>query len=207
MSFRKLLEAFEGEETLPVPVDRIAKWLMDNGIQDEIDFVGVDLDTGVIRGFLHRFTYHKVPYGAPVMCANIYYARNQDQDWINLVCAKELIHMMDKNHRVTKKEQFDTLISRLVLPRELKVLLEDPAYALSDKFGDAFAAAILLPLASRSLLIEPYKNDEVTAADIALVAEMPVHYVRLVMSDEWPAAYERMKTIGETAKPPVANTP
>jgi hypothetical protein len=193
MAIKDLLEAFEGEENLPVDLNKVKEWILKQAVQDEIEFIGVELDIGAIRGFLHRYRYQKKVYGEAVCAAHIYYGTNQEPEWINIVCAKELIHTMDGNNSVKRKEEFDTLIKRLVLPRELKILLEDPGYALVDKFGDAYAAAILLPMAARDVLKAPYDAGVLTPADISRLAVMPIHYVRMVMSDEWPAAYAKLK--------------
>jgi hypothetical protein len=191
MAFSDLLDAFQDHDDLPVDLDVLAKWIIDKGIQDEIEFIGVELDTGVIRGFLHRYRYQKGVYDEHVNVAHIYYATNQPQEWINLVCCKELIHLMDGNHCVARKDDFDNLIKRLVLPRELHILLQDPTYAKLDKFGDAFASALLLPSAARAQFL-PHYDGPLTAADIARIAVMPVQYVRMVMSDSWDSAYELM---------------
>jgi hypothetical protein len=191
MAIRELLIAFEDEENLPVDLNKVTDWIKEHGKQDEIEFVGVELDVEVIRGFLHRFRYSKLTYAEPVCAANIYYAINQPEDWINIVLAKELVHIMDGNC-IGRKAEFDELVKRLTLPTELKIILEDPAYALMDRFGDAFAAAILLPMGAREVLKEAYANGSVTAGDIARAAVMPLHYVKMVMAPEWEPAYEKL---------------
>ena len=193
MAIKDLLAEFEKEESLPVDLTKVSKWIRDKGLQDEIEFIGAELDIGVIRGFLYRFRYPKGVYGDSVCAAHIYYGTNQEPEWINMVCAKELLHLCDGTAPVKRKEEFNNLIKRLTLPMELKVLLEDPQYALKDKFGDAYAAAVLLPMAARQVLLKPYKDNKITAADIARMAVIPVRYVIMVMSDEWEAVYEKMR--------------
>ncbi len=195
MAIRDLLNAFENVDALPVDLSQIAKWARDKGLQDEIEFIGVELDTGAIRGFLHRFRYNKLVYGDHVNVAHIYYAKNQGHEWINMVCAKELTHLADGSAPVRRKEELENLLSRLSLPSDIKVLMEDPEYAAFDKFGDAFGAAILLPIACRHILMEPYKNGILSDADIARLAVMPEMYARIVMSDRWEPLYERMKNM------------
>jgi hypothetical protein len=195
MAIRDLLGEFENEESLPVDLNRIAEWTRNHGFQDEIEFIGVDLDIGVIRGFLHRFRYQKLIYGDPINCAHIYYARNQEPEWINMVCAKELAHLVDGSTPAKRKEEVENLFARLSLPNELKHLLEDPEYAAFDKFGDAFGAAILLPKAARSALLDSYNTETITPADIARLALIPVRYVRIVMSERWDGLYDRIMKI------------
>jgi len=192
MSFGKLLAKFEAQLDLPVNLSGVAEWIKGQGIRDEIEFVGVDLDVSVIRGFLYRYRYHKGGWTDATYAAEIHYDREQPPEWINMVIAKELVHLMDRNV-CAKKEDFDQLVERLSLPLELKHMLEDPAFAAYDKFGDAFAAALLLPLAARELLMPAYKLGVITEKDIGEMAEMPVKYVRMVMSDVWEPLYEKMK--------------
>lgn len=192
MAIRDLLKAFEGGETLPVDLQAVAAWMREKGFQDEIEFIGVKLDIGVIRGFLHRFRFHRVAYGEHVNVAHIYYGMNQEPEWINMVCAKEIVHIGDGAPPVKRKDELDNLMKRLAMPDELKVLLEDPEYAAADKFGDAFGAAILLPMTARNLLLRPYKDGIITVSDIARMAVMPELYARIVMSDEWETVYAKM---------------
>lgn len=195
MAFKTLLEAFAGEEDLPVDLKAIKAWIVSQGIQDEIEFIGVDIDEEVLRGFLHRFRETPRPYAEPTWHAHIYYERRQSVDWINMVTCKEMVHLMDGTAGMTKKEDFDTLIERLSLPLEMKVVLEDPSFALVDKVGDLYAAALLLPLAARDALMPAYRAGDLTFWDIAKLAVMPPKYARLVMSDSWEKAYASlMKT-------------
>lgn len=193
MAIKDLLVEFEKEETLPVDLSKLCRWIRDKGIQDEVEFIGVELDIGVIRGFLHRFRYQKAMYGDPVSAAHIYYGLNQEPEWINMVCAKEMLHLCDNSAPTRRKEDFDNLIKRLALPLELKVILEDPEHVLADRVGDGYAAALLLPLAARHALLEPYRGNKINVQDIAKLALMPVRYAQMVMSDMWEPVYERMK--------------
>ena len=195
MAIRELLDAFEGGISLPVDLKEIAEWTRNKGFQDEVEFIGVELDIGVIRVFLHRFRFQKAVYGDPVSAAHIFYATNQEPEWINMVCAKELTHLCDGSAPVKRKEELENLLVRLAMPSDMKVLMEDPEYAAFDKFGDAFGAAILLPMAARAQLLKPYNDEVILPEDIARFAVMPERYVRIVMSDRWEPLYERMKKL------------
>ncbi len=192
MAFKEILAAFENSDTLPVDLAKVSQLIIDQGIQDEIEFIGVDIDTGVIRGYLHRFRYRKSSYGDPINAANIYYGRDQGLEWVNMVCAKELIHLMDTGNAIGSKEQFDQLVERLVLPRDLDILLEDPSHVRMDRMGDLVAAALLLPRSARELFVGPFNRKELTEEDIAKFAVMPARYVRAVMSSRWEKTYEAL---------------
>ncbi len=190
MSSARLVKAFADRTTLPIDLDEVAQWLIHHSIQDEINFIPVDLDIGVIRGFLKRVRRPKGGWDIdPDDVSNIYYDRNQGDDWIHLVCAKELLHILDAATCATK-EQFEKLTRSLALPMDMKHLLSDPDFALVDKIGSAHAAALLLPMAARELLLPAYEARILTDEDIAKMAVMPVQHARSVMSAAWPEVYD-----------------
>lgn len=185
-----LIASFEDRINVPIDLDEVAKWLLDRSIQDEINFVPADLDTGVIRGFLRRFRRAKGGWDIdPDEVSNIHYDRNQGPMWINLVCAKELLHILDAA-RCATKEQYERLTRSLALPNDLKHLLADPAFALVDKMGALPASALLLPKATRELLLPAYNAKILTDDAIAELVMMPPQHVRAVMSSDWPNVYD-----------------
>ena len=185
-----MVKAFADRVNLPIELDEIAKWLLDQSIQDEILFIPVDLDTGVIRGFLKRVRRAKGGWDIdPDDVSYIYYDPNQGDEWVHLVCAKELLHILDAAVCATK-EQFEKLTRSLALPMDMKHLLSDPDFALVDKMGSAHAAALLLPMAARAALLPKYEEGILTDEDIAKLAVIPVQHVRSVMSPAWPMVYD-----------------
>jgi len=195
MAISDLIRNFEGSINLPVKIDDIVNYIISNGIQDEIEFIGVDMDADILRGYLHKFTYQRIPYGEPVRAANVYYARGQSSEWINLVLCKELVHLCDGKNAISTKAQVDELVKGLALPRDLDNFLEDPMHVLFDKFVDCVAASILLSKASRDLLLPPFKNGLITAEDIARLAAIPPLYVRVVLNDRWERTYQELLTL------------
>lgn len=194
MSRYRLIESFEKETVLPIDLNKVRQWLLDNGIQNEIDFIPCELNPeGVIRGFVRRYKAHKGGWEIePDLASSIYYDTRQPIEWQNMVCAKELLHILD-GACVSDKKTFDQLTQRLALPDDIQHLLNDPDFALVDKIGTSPACALLLPLAARELLLPAYQPRVITAADIARQAVMPEEHVRTVMSDFWPHVYEIIK--------------
>lgn len=194
MSSYPLIEAFKAQTVLPINLDEAANWITGKGYQNEINFIGVELEPqGAIRGFVKRHKAHKGGWDLePTLVSNIYYETRQPPDWQHLTCAKELLHVLD-GATVTSKEQFEKLADRLALPDDLRHLLEDPDFALVDKMGTAPASALLLPMAARDLLLPVYKAGVMNAADIAKLAVMPVEHVRTVMSDNWPLIHRLLE--------------
>ncbi len=185
-----LIAAFEDIIDVPVDLQAVTQMLLDRGIQDEINFVPCDLDTGVIRGFLRRFRRANGGWDIePKEVSNIHYDRNQGPMWINMVCAKELLHILDAA-RCATKEEYEKLTRSLALPNELKYLMADPDFAIVDKFGDLPASALLLPKATRDKLMPAYEAKILTDDAIAELVMMPAQHVRAVMAPEWPAVYD-----------------
>lgn len=185
----RLIEAFKDRTTLPIEIDEVRDWLIKNRTQDEINFVPVELDTGVIRGFLKRYRRAKAGWGLePDDVSNIFYDHRQGFDWQRMVCAKEMLHILDAAC-VTSREEFDKLTQRLALPDDFQHLLQDPDFVSIDKAGTAPASALLLPWAAREVLMPAYKSGIITAAEIARQAVMPVQHVRSVMSEFWPVVH------------------
>jgi hypothetical protein len=194
MSRYRLIEAFEQETVLPIDLNEARKWLLKEKIQEEIEFVPTELNPeGVIRGFVRRYKAHRGGWSIePIRVSDIYYDTRQSIEWQNMVCAKELLHILD-GACIGDKDKFEALTQRLSLPNDVQHMLEDPDFAFVDKVGTVPASALLLPLAAREVLLPPYKKGVLTAADIAGQAVMPVEHVRTVMSDIWPRVYEIIK--------------
>lgn len=185
-----LIAAFADRTTLPIDLNEVAAWLLDRGIQDEINFIPVDLDIGVIRGFLRRIRRAKGGWDIdPDDVSNVYYDREQGADWIQFVCAKELLHILDAA-RCASRADFERLTRSLALPADMKQLAADPSFASVDKLGGIPAAALLLPAAARELLMPAYEAGLVSDLNIAELAMIPEQHVRAVMSPIWPAVYK-----------------
>jgi hypothetical protein len=191
MARSDLINAFKDRTVLPIDLNEVRQWLLDRGIQNRIEFIGVELEpTGAIRGFLKRFKDRKGGWEIePDEVSHIYYETRQGLDWQNMTCAKELIHILDAAC-VTSKAAFDKLTQSLALPDDLRYLLKDPDFALVDKWGTAPACALLLPLAARELLLPAYDSRILTPSEIAKLAGMPTEHVRTVMSPSWPAIHD-----------------
>ena len=195
MGVKRLIEQFENETKLPFDLNRAKAWLLDNAVQNEINFIPVELDIGIIRGFLKRHKAHRGGWDPePQLVSNIFYATNQEIEWQNLVCAKELLHILD-GACVTTRAELKRLTQRLTLPNDLQHLLSDPDYVKIDRFGTAPASALLLPMAARNALLESYNKGLITAAEIAKQAVVPIQHVRTVMSESWAELYDLIKSI------------
>jgi hypothetical protein len=198
MRVRNLIIKLDERETLPVEVDDIVDYLREQQIKDEIDFVGVDVNTEVLRGAIKHYVLPGLAYGEPTFCAEIYYDQTQGNDWVRLVCCKELLHILDPDAlKVRSKADFLKLVEKIVLPAEFQDPIKDGAKVMSDRIATYLAVAALFPWGARTILMPAYREGKLSIEDIAVVADLPLRYVALVMSDEWVEIHKIMTTMIE----------
>jgi len=194
MSLRKLIEIFSCHTNLPIKIKDVVAQIVEMGIQDNITYVGVELDVGVIRGqFVRVSTERHAVYGEPVYSAEIYYASNQEIEWQRLVVCKELIHLFDTEAASTKtQEELEHLMEMIALSPELQFQKDDGFKVITDKIATLYAICILFPKEARDALIDPYEQGLIKANDIARIAELPEKYIRLAMTEAWNKIYDTL---------------
>lgn len=193
MRIRELIREFDTREDVPIEVDDVVDFLKANNIKDEINFVGVDINTEVLRGSIHHFVVPGLGYGEPTHCADIFYSQGQSGDWQRLVCCKELLHLLDPDaQKVKSKADFLKQIEKIILPAEFQDPVADGAKVWSDRLATYFAVAVLFPWAARELLIEQVKDGKLTIEDVARLVDIPERYVALVFSEDWVTLHKLM---------------
>lgn len=186
MKVTELIGAFAGKLTLPVDVNDVLRCLRENGHDDDIEFIGVDLDPEILLGKIKVFHVRDGLYGEPRRFANIYYHRGHELDWQRLICCKELIHLLDPDAAHTKTQaEIDELAARIGLPPYMQNPTEDGFAANIDRLAEFRALALLFPMSARNVLLEANRADKITIAQIARLADIPSKYVGFAMSDVW----------------------
>ena len=196
MKIGDLIRHFADREDLPIEPTEVARVLMEAGIEEEIIFLGVEYDVGVLRGLLVQTTEPRSAYEpGNGNISKVFYATNQPSDWQRLVCCKELLHILDPDRLQTRsREDVAGLVTKIVLPPELQALAEgkidsNSMQALSDHFADVRAVALLFPLKARELLLPKYTTGAISADEIVRIVGIPERYVHFAMSEFWPAVY------------------
>jgi hypothetical protein len=181
-----LIKEFSVKETLPVDVNDAVASIKAAGIQDEIDFIGVEFDTQILHGYIKCFHRRPTVYGDPIACAHIYYHVNHESDWKRFICCKEVMHLLDpENARVKNEAQIADLAEKIGLPKEMQDPINEGHIVLTDRVAEWQAIAILFPLACRNLLRPKLLNGEININNIAKMADIPRKYVGLAMSSYW----------------------
>ena len=193
MKVTELIRHFADRTTLPVDVNDVLRCLRDHGHEDNIEFIGVDLDPTVLQGMIKVFHVREGLYSDPIRYANIYYHRGHTIDWQRMICCKELIHLLDPNNaRTASTEEIDRLADRIGLPPEMQDPVADGFATNIDRLAEFRAAALLLPMAARDVLLPAYRDGRIKLADVARLADMPSRYAGFVMSDVWEGVYRAL---------------
>jgi hypothetical protein len=195
-----LIKAFENHDTFPIKVEDVARLLMESGIEEEISYIGVELDIGILRGFIVQTTEPRGVYSSDGNggISKIYYGFNQDFEWQRLVCCKETLHILDASwQKVATPDEVSGLVKKMALPPQFQIVdgTEDEKKALFDRVGALQAVAILFPLAIRELLLPKYQEGVLTDDEIVRIVCLPQVYVRLVMSEFWPDIWEELRKL------------
>ena len=191
MTIAKLIEKFSRLAVLPVDVNAVLAEIRAMGHQDCVEFIGVDIDADVMLGKIKVFHVRNGVYSDPERHANIYYHRGLEPFWQRMICCKELTHLLDPADTHTNNiGDIDQLAERIGLPPEMQDPLEDGPETNRDRLAEWRAAALLLPMAARELLMPAYREGKINTADVARLADIPSKYAAFVMSDNWPKVHE-----------------
>jgi hypothetical protein len=184
-----LIQKFSTRTRVPVDVNDVVKYLRDCKISDYIEFIGVNIDHNILRGMHYRTKKKTTPshgMGDPVYSSDIYYANSLSRADIRLGCCKELIHLLDPQGSMTARPaDVKRLVDRIVLPPDVVDPAEDGDHATTDRIALTQALAVLFPWATREQFLRPLEDKRISLERIAEIVDLPVEYVRTVMSPVW----------------------
>ncbi|WP_439543273.1 hypothetical protein [Hyphomicrobium sp.] len=122
--FKKLISEFADRSEVPVEIDEIRDAIVKLGMQDEIVFIGNDVDPGQIWGAIYQYTKAIAVYSPPEFHTIIGYNTRLPIPWQRVVCCKELVHLFDrKEERTNTPEHVKELAEKILGPMS------------SDEFG------------------------------------------------------------------------
>ena len=201
MRVHDLITAFADRDILPIKVADVARLIMEAGIEEEICFIEVDIDTSILRGFIVQTTEPRGIYDANGngRISKIYHGTNQNLQWQRLVCCKELLHVLDETwQRAATPEEVSGLVKKMALPPRFQIPndgTDDNRKALFDRVGALQAVAVLFPIAIRELLLSKHQEGVLADDEIVHIVGLPQVYVRLVMSEFWPKIHQALSTL------------
>jgi hypothetical protein len=179
---------------LPVDVNDILAEIKKSGVEAEIEFIGVELDTMILRGKYRLFEWSNGIYSSDVITmANIYYNIDDDLDWQRFVCCKEITHLLDgAAYHTSKREDQVELARQVGLPAHMRDPFKAPVEANIDVIAELFAVALLLPMAARNKLFQAVEAKKLSVKDVAFIADIPERYVAIALAKSWPDTYSKL---------------
>ena len=155
-----LIDFFSNFTVLPIDPDDVKEQIIEYGVKDEIEFVGVDLDEIVIIGAFHQYVKSDGVYADPIVCADIYYDRAQERKWRRVICCKELLHLLDRSHsRTATQQDCERLLDDLaIIEIPQSKFSPEALQAWEDHLTLYYAVAILFPIGAREILYPAYAS-------------------------------------------------
>lgn len=189
-----LVKHFQDGDNLPVDVNDVLIKIKETGLDVEVEFIGVELDTEILRGKYRLFEWPNGFYGGdPSLMANIYYHNADDSGWQRFVCCKELTHLLDDpQFNTSTREQQINLAESVGVPLRLHDPSTAPIEVNIDFIAESVATALLFPRAARDLFVEPFAQKKLRIEDIAMIADIPEIYVSMAMRPFWPNINARL---------------
>lgn len=187
MTLQRLVAAFEKVTELPIEIPDVRDMVVSFGIQDRIICVPEDSDAGKCRGVYYQFTTRDGVYADPNFISLIVYSQNLDKDWQRVICAKEMIHIMDAQAEKTRTEQeVQDLVDKLLGPMSTEDFGLADLMAAVDKLALYQSLIFLFPDAARDEARSQIAQKNRTPKQIAEWASLPLSLSDLVISDDWP---------------------
>lgn len=181
-----VLDHFSKTTELPVEIDEIVNFLIASGIQDEVFLFPVEADPTKLRGAIRQFRYHKLPYGDPISVTHIVYTTLVPLEWQRIICAKELVHVFDREVEKTEtSEEVAQLLDKLVGPLSTEDYGFADLQAAVDRLALYQCLPLLLPTAALQEAKEAISRGHKTVEDVAKAACMPLFFVDLMLSSDW----------------------
>ncbi|MEI6485670.1 MAG: hypothetical protein WCO11_05325 [Sphingomonadales bacterium] len=192
-----ILGHFSAKVDAPVDVNDVLAFMRDGGVECDVSFIEVELDTEILLGQYQKFYVRPVPYADPEAYANIYYAKQMTRDWQRLVCCKELLHLIDRDgHKATTPDQIRKNAEHIGLPIQLRDFDAQDPIANTDTIAEFFALGILFPLAARAALMDPFKAGKLKIDDIARFFDIPKQKASFVMTPNWESVHANLMKMG-----------
>lgn len=186
------------EVFLPIVPEKIAKFIKREGVIEDVIFIGVDINTEILRGKFVRLVYDQgapgflpPPYALPDsgLMIKVYYDRTQPKDYQRVVVNKELLHAIDPSIvKISTPQKVIDLANHIRLPIEVITSSIDGnnAGALVDYMADFRAIVAMVPENIRIHVCQRYAEEKISREQIADLFGIPLRYVGVVLSDVWP---------------------
>lgn len=187
MSLTRLVAAFTQARELPIEIPEVRDVVVSFGIQDKIICIPEASDPGKCRGVYYQFTTRDGVYADPILTSLIVYSGNLDVPWQRVICAKEMIHIMDAQAEKTRtQEEVQGLLDKLLGPLSTEDYGLADLMAAVDKLALYQSLIFLFPDLARDDARAQIAAHTRTPEQIAVWAALPLPLSNLVIGDDWP---------------------
>lgn len=190
-AFANLLADIRSLQQFPVEVGAVKKFILDSGLQDEVEFYPLETDDVKLRGVCTRTTYRRSPYGDPVRLMRIGYSATANICWQRFVCCKEMMHAFDSDQQYANSdERIATLIRNLTDPLldGFDAPKNSPEFA--EKAAEFRALCVLAPRHAVDQIRPLYVSGERKSLDIARFFRIPQVYIDTIFRPTFSSFYE-----------------
>jgi hypothetical protein len=199
MSLTELVEFFEHQTDVPIAISDVQSFVLDRTNVGRLQYIDVDLDPQVCRGFFRLYRARPSPYSDLEICCDILLSRSLGVAERRLVACKELIHLLDPSYmRISNQQQVEHLISSVTSRRRPHVASEGTPPDVTvrwDFLNEHVPGAILFPMAVRSAWLDRYKMGDLTCTEIAEKLQAPESLVLIVLNEKWPEVHAQIKDL------------
>lgn len=187
MSIGKLIGFFSTFTKLPIYAEDVRDQIIELGIQDEINFVPLDVPAEQLLGMFVRSRSRRPPYSEHRNQSTVFYNANVAPDLQNFICCKELMHVFDA--QIYKGVGDSVALNRLV-----EFLFEGPPAAsdeapeisgAQDLIATFIAAAVMFPQELREDFAVARNSGKLNNEMIATELGLPATFVQKILDSEW----------------------
>lgn len=152
------------------------------------------MDTEKLLGTFTQYTTHTGVYSAPDFVTLIVYPENIAAPNQRAICAKELVHMCDKQSRKVRDMEFlGEIAEKIVGPFQSSLVdAHSDLVASLDVLAQYQAMNILFPMAARHAARTKIASGEKSLEEIADWVSAPVDLVEQMLDPEWDGLSDRL---------------
>lgn len=178
-----IFQHFSCHTKLPVKLEDIKDHILETGIVTRITRYPVTYNELVMQGALRIYEDLRPYVTAGSNYAEVLYSDTLAEPEIRLVCAKEMLHILNGHQAtVTTMEQVTQLVNQLAIGSVAESL---GIPATFDKVGPYHALCVLMPECALDLIKDGIAAHKTTPEKAAILANIPLPYMRLALEPVW----------------------
>ena len=183
-----LVAELDKNDQFPIEIDEICATLVRLGVQDEICISDEEMNVGKLRGAFYQWLESNGVYAEPTQKTLIVYPTGIDEASQRLICAKELVHLCDKQaRRIRTPEQLDDLTEKLLGPFETgsSGIPETEIVAATDLLAQYQAISLLFPPSARSRVRKGLEENIFDLERVVKAICLPEEIIVPMLEPDW----------------------